>query len=147
MRRISILLIALTACVPGNDPVTVDETPELEQRAAWQAAITGLAAFPAVRGTTQLADFGPYFDAQITLTSATASTTYQWRIFPGTCAAPGATQFGPNQAYPNLVTNAAGAAQLSRTISGPLNLTGAYNVRVSTVAAPVTIVACGDLAH
>ena len=147
MRKIVILAVVLAGCVPGNDPVTVTEPGQLEQRASWQAAITGVAAFANVRGTTQLADFGPYFDAQMSITSAAPSTSYQWRIFPGTCAAPGATQFGPAQAYPNLVTNAAGSATIARTISGPLNLTGAYNVRVSTVATPVTIVACGNLAH
>ncbi len=109
--------------------------------------MVGVGTFAAVRGSAQIADYGPYFDMQISVTSAAASATYQWRIFPGTCAAPGATQYGPAQAYPNLVTNASGAAQAARTISGPLTLTATYNVRVSTVAAPVTVVACGNLTH
>jgi hypothetical protein len=100
-----------------------------------------------VSGTTAIADFGPYFDLQLDIANAAPSTVYSWRIFPGTCAAPGATQFGPVQAYPNLTSNSAGTVQIKRTLSGPLNLNGAYNVRVSTVAAPVRIAACGDLRH
>ena len=141
------LVSGLAACVPSNDPVVVTDSPELEQRATWQATLAGTAAFPAVTGSTQIADFGPYFNATIAVSGASAASAYQWRIFPGTCAAPGTTQFGPVQAYPNITTNASGAAELTRTIAGPLDLAGAYNVRVSTVATPVRIVACGDLAR
>ena len=141
------MLAGLAACVPENDPVVVTDSPDLEQRAAWQATLAGTAAFPAVAGSAQIADFGPYFDATLSFSGASPTTAYQWRIFPGTCATPGATQFGPVQAYPNVTTNASGAAQLTRTISGPLDLAGAYNVRVSTVATPVRIVACGNLAR
>lgn len=140
------LLSGLAACVPSDDPIVVTES-ELELRATWQATLAGAVAFPAVTGSTQIADFGPYFNTTFTLSGASAATSYQWRIFPGTCAAPGTTQFGPAQAYPNITTNASGAAELTRTIAGPLDLAAAYNVRVSTVATPVRIVACGDLAR
>jgi hypothetical protein len=138
-------LSVLTAC--SDDPVVVTDAPRLNERAHWQAALTGTAAFPAVRGTATIADYSSYFDLQIAITSAAATTPYQWRLYPGTCAAPEAVFYGPVQAYPNLLTNASGAAQLSRTIVGPLNLTGSYNIRVSTVATPVSIVACGNLQH
>jgi hypothetical protein len=130
----------LPGCESAQDPVVVTDAPELQQRAAWQANLSGIAA-----GTVQIADYGPYFNLQLTL-NASPSTSYQWRIYLGTCAAPG-VQFGPNQAYPNLLTSGSGAAQLMRTISGPLLLEGSYNVRISTVASPVTIVACGNLQH
>jgi hypothetical protein len=149
MRKIMSLvaLLGLISCGPDNDPVTVTTPGNLTQRAMWQASLVGVGNFAAVRGTTQAADYGPYFDMTISVTNATAGATLQWRIFPGTCAAPGATQYGPAQAYPNLVIAAGGTATVTRTISGPLTLEGTYNVRVSTVAAPVTIVACGNLTH
>src|SRR5262245_51101752 len=139
--------LALVAACESNDPVVVTRSPVLPERAHWQATLTGTAAFPAVRGATEIKDFGPYFDLQISVNSAAATTQYQWRLFPGTCTTPGATFYGPVQAYPNLLTNATGAAQQSRTIVGPLNLTGAYNIRVSTTTTPVSIVACGNLQH
>jgi hypothetical protein len=148
MRNIAgaLALLGLLACVPENDPVTVSEAGDLTQRATWSASLTALPTFT-VSGTTAIADFGPYFDLQLDIANAAPSTAYSWRIFPGTCAAPGATQFGPVQAYPNLTSNAAGVVQVKRTLSGPLNLSATYNIRVSTVATPVRIVACGDLKH
>ena len=149
MRRIMSLvaLLGVISCSSDNEPVTVNTPGNLTQRATWQSSLVGVGNFAAVRGTTQAADYGPYFDMQISLTNATAGATYQWRIFPGTCAAPGATQYGPAQAYPNMVIAAGGTAAVTRTISGPLTLSASYNVRVSTVAAPVTIVACGNFTH
>ncbi len=147
MRRIIPLLalLGLVTCNLADDPVVVDGPAPLAQRALWRGSLTGQPGFTTVAGTSEAADFGPYFNMQIAVTNASPATSYQWRIYPGTCAAPGATQFGPVQAYPNLLTNASGSVQLARTISGPLNLDGAYNVRVSTVATPVRVVACGDL--
>src|SRR5262245_20247013 len=132
-RALRLAALALLAACGSNDPVVVTQTPVLPERAHWQATLTGTAAFPAVRGTTEIKDYGPYFDLQIAVNSAAAATQYQWRLFPGTCATPGPTFYGPSQAYPNLLTNATGTAQTSRTIAGPLSLTGTYNIRVSTI--------------
>jgi len=147
MRKVvpMLALLLLVGCKLADDPVVVNQTPALAQRAMWRGNLTGQTGFTAVGGTAEAADYGPYFNMQIAISNAAPATSYQWRIYPGTCAAPGATQFGPVQAYPNLVTGANGSAQLTRTISGPLDLTAAYNVRVSTVATPVRIVACGNL--
>src|SRR5262245_32674202 len=77
--------LALVAACESNDPVVVTRSPVLPERAHWQAALTGTAAFPAVRGATEIKDFGPYFDLQISVNSAAATTLYQWRLYPGTC--------------------------------------------------------------
>jgi hypothetical protein len=137
----ALLVAALSACTAPEEAAVVTGPGGLNLRATWQANLSG-----AANGSGQLADYGAYFDAELTFSGGAAGTAYQWRIFNGTCAAPG-LQFGPNQAYPNVTTNGSGTAQVERTVSGPLNLTAPYNVRVSTVAAPVTIVACGDLQH
>ena len=149
MRKFIVAMtIALSACLPENDPVSVTEPGDLELRTTWQASVVGRPALPNARGTLQLADFGPYFDAQLSVTAAAASTTYAWRIWPGTCAAPvGTVQYGPTQAYPNFTTNASGAATVTRTIAGPLNLSGVYHIRVTPSTAATTILACGDLQH
>ena len=144
---VAIALVAL-ACAPDNDPVTVTEPGDLDVRATWQANVVGRPPLPNARATAELADYGPYFDANLSLTAANASSTYAWRIWPGTCAAPvGTVQFGTVQAYPNITTNASGAASVTRTISGPLNLSGTYHIRIMPSNALTNIVACGDLQH
>ena len=143
----AVALLAI-ACAPENDPVTVTEPGDLDVRATWQANVVGRPALPNARATVQLEDYGAYFNTNLSLTAANASSTYAWRIWPGTCAAPvGTVQYGPVQAYPNITTNASGAASVTRTISGPLSLTGTYHVRVMPSNALTNIVACGDLQH
>src|SRR5688572_28694586 len=103
-----LVLLGLVGCKLADDPVTVESPPVLEQRAVWRASLAGQTGFTAVSGTVEATDFGPYFNLQIAVSNAAPATSYVWRIYPGTCAAPGATQFGPVQAYPNLLTSASG---------------------------------------
>jgi hypothetical protein len=149
MKKIIVAVaLAVCACTPENEAFTVTEPGDIDQRATWQANVVGRPALPNARGTVQLADYGAYFNANLSLTSANPSSTYAWRIWPGTCAAPvGTVQYGPVQAYPNVTTNSSGAASVTRTISGPLNLSGTYHVRVMPSNALTNIVACGDLQH
>ena len=149
MKKIIVAIAVVAfACAPENDPVTVTEPGDLDVRATWQANVVGRPALPNARATTQLVDYGPYFNASLSVTAANPSSTYAWRIWPGTCATPvGTLQYGPVQAYPNFTTNSSGAASVTRTISGPLNLSGTYHVRIMPSNALTNIVACGDLQH
>lgn len=148
MRKLNPLwvLLCAAACDLSQDPVVVEEAPNLEQRAVWTATLTGTPNYSGVNGTVTIRDFGSYLEAEASITGAPPGMALQWRIYNGTCAQP-AAQFGPNQAYPNLTTDGAGAVSITRTLAGGLLLDWQYNVRVSTVATPVRIVACGDLQH
>jgi hypothetical protein len=137
------------ACDSENDPVVVNDTPPVTMRAAWQAALAATPVWPSLAGTAQVSDFGPYFIIEMGITGARPATVYSWRIYRGTCASVvvAADQHSSVQAYPNLTTDANGAVSVSRTISGPLDLSAQYHIRVSTVAAPIAVVGCGSLAR
>jgi hypothetical protein len=109
-------------------------------RANWSATIAALGT-AAPSGTLTIAEFlGSHFDATTSITGGRPNTAYQWRIFRGDCAtntaaanatAPtGLLLYGTIQAYPDLTTNATGAATISRAMAGALDSLTAYSVRV-----------------
>jgi hypothetical protein len=99
-----------------------------------------------VSGTLQIQEFRAYYEASVSITNAPANDTINWRIYPGTCATPGTTVVGnSNQAFTPLVTNASGAASLSRTMAGALVGSDVYNVRIMTGTNINTTIACGAL--
>jgi len=137
-----LVLAGVAACSLAEDAVTITEAPDLEQSAVWNGSLTG--SNGGISGTATIAEYRAYFNASVTLAGAAANTAYQWRIFAGTCATPGA-QFGPAQAYPDVTTNGSGAASIERLLAGALIAESEYNVRFSTVATTPVIVACGNL--
>ena len=153
------LVAPLAACDEGN-PAEVRDTPQtFPLRANWSASAAPVN--PAtVRATLAVKEYlGFRMEATLSLTGA-PNTAYQWRIFRGDCAttavaanntAPtGLLLFSTVQAYPNVTTNASGAATVTTTIAGALDSLTAYSVRVrvaqtSTAWNGTSPVACGNL--
>ena len=155
------LIVALAAC-EGRSPAEVRrKAEEFPLRATWTAAVTPIGSATLQTSLTIREYFGSHMEAVVNVTGGAPNASYQWRIFRGgdcsvNVAATNATSgnglflFATIQSYPDLVTDATGAATLTRTIAGSLDPLGAYSVRIrpaqqATNWNGLTPVACGNL--
>ena len=138
--RGAVLLLTLAACELSTEAETRDAGTEFPLRANWAATIAPVGTAN-VRGNLAIAEYlGSHFDATASITGGAPNTAYQWRIFRGDCAtttaAPNAQSptglwlYATIQAYPDLTTNATGAASINRAMAGALDSLTAYSVRV-----------------
>jgi hypothetical protein len=139
-----VIIAGLVACSLAEDATEITTAPDLEQTAVWNGSVAGSGNTAAIAGTATITEYNAYFTAELTVTGAPANVTYQWRIFSGTCTALG-TQFGPNQAYPNLVMSGSGGASITRLLAGALVAGDAYSLVLRTNATNPVVVACGNL--
>lgn len=142
MRRFMwpVLALSVAACDLSTEPELRNQANQFELRAQWQASITGIGT-STISGTVQLQEYrGSTVDATASLGGALASRAYQWRIFRGTCSSTLVTadRYSTDQAYPHIVTNAAGTGTVARLMAGALDSTGTYHVRIRL--APATVV-------
>jgi hypothetical protein len=136
----ALLLAIMAACELSTEPEVRENATEFPLRANWSATLAPVGT-AAVIGNLTIAEYlGSHFDATASITGGRANTAYQWRIFRGDCAtntaAPNAQSptglllYGTIQAYPDLTTDASGAATVSRAMAGALDSLTAYSVRV-----------------
>jgi hypothetical protein len=164
IRRLSLflaLVLTLAACdKPGPAEVRSDGE-EFPLRATWSAAVTPVGSATIQASLTINENLGSHMQAVVNVTGGAPNATYQWRIYRGgncsvnvaatsNTAGDGLVIFATTQSYPDLVTNASGAATMTRTIAGSLDPLGAYSVRVrvaqsSTNWNGVNPIACGNL--
>jgi hypothetical protein len=146
------LMLALTACNDSKlTDVVVDEAQNLPVRATWLSTLGAIGPAPQAAGTLKLDEYGSYMLLETSLQGLHVDSTYQWRLFFGTCAAR-ISNFGPNAnppAYRPFIAGPGGAARSEATVAGRLKADSAYHVRVFIPrTAPVvdtTFYACGDL--
>ena len=152
-------LFALAACELSNPAEVRTDPAQFVLRANWTASATPVGTGP-VRATVSIKQYhGFRLSTSLQFTGA-PGTTYQWRIYRGNCAtttvavnntAPtGLLVFATLQSYPDVVTDAAGTATVSRDVAGLLDSLKAYSVRVrvaqaSTAWNGTSPVSCGDL--
>jgi hypothetical protein len=148
-----LVLVGLAACDLSQEPELREQSNELELLSEWSASIGGVGS-STITGTTSVRVYGSYSEAEISISGALPSRSYQWRIFRGSCAATAAADLGLHatiQSYPDLVTNAAGSASTSRLLGGALNSpAGLYSVRLRLAVSATnwngtSPLACGDL--
>jgi hypothetical protein len=148
---ILLVLLGLAACDLSQEPEVRTNGNDLEQIGAWSATVAPVQS-AALRGTLNVREFGSYSEVEVSITDGAPSTSYQWRIFRGTCAVTTPlTLHSTIQAYPDLVTNGSGQAAAQRQLGGSLSWpTGEYSLRIR-VATSLTNwngtspIACGDL--
>jgi hypothetical protein len=141
------LLVALAlACeLNSTEPETRESANTLDLRGEWQAVLAPIATSQ-VTASLQVREYRAYYDAALSMTGGLPNNTYNWRIFPGSCANPGATVFGSSvQAFVPLVTDGSGAANLTRLMAGAFDSTAMCNIRIMTGTAVNTTVSCGEL--
>jgi hypothetical protein len=157
------LLAAAVAAVVGCDdpnPAEVRTSADAFPLAStWGATVSpvGTSTVRATLGVKQYLGF--HMDATIAVTGA-PNATYQWRIFKGDCsvnvaatsntANNGLVLFETIQSYPDVTTNASGAATMVRTVAGALDSLSAYSVRLRASQSATnwngtSPIACGDL--
>jgi hypothetical protein len=154
-RRIWVLTLLAMTGVAACDLTDVDEVVRTQAQqyplqATWTASLTPLpgVAGAQVSGNLTMGDYKTYYDGQIALSGGLPNTTYNWRIYLGTCDATTTTiAGGTTGAFPALVTNAAGAASATRQFPSFMSLrqVQSYNVRILTGTALATTIACGAL--
>lgn len=150
---------ALAACELSNPAEVRTNAETFPLGSNWSASATPVGT-GAVRATLSIKQYLGYrLGTTLQFTGAPA-TTYQWRIFRGDCAttavavnntAPtGLLLFATVLSYPDVVTDAAGTATVTRDVAGLLDSLKTYSVRVrvaqtSTAWNGTSPVACGDL--
>jgi hypothetical protein len=164
MHRVSALLALVLASAACDKPAPAEvraDGEEFSVRANWSAAVvpTGTATLQASITITEY--FGSRLEAVVNVTGGAPNTSYQWRIYRfGDCSVNvagtsntsgnGIRLFATVESYPDLVTDATGAATLTRTIAGTFDPLGAYSVRVrpsqsATNWNGLSPIACGNL--
>lgn len=154
--------VALAACVEGNPAEVREDAPTFPVRASWNASAAPVGS-AALRATLAVREYlGSRLEVTLSLTGGAPNTAYQWRIVRGDCAttaqatnatAPtGLWTFATAESYPNVTTDASGAATITRAIAGALDSVTAYSVRVrvaptTTTWHGTTPLACGNLAR
>jgi hypothetical protein len=161
LAQILLLVLGLAACDLSTEADSRDSGDEFPVRANWSASVAPVGT-ATVRGTLAIEEFlGSRFIANTSITGGRPNTAYQWRLFRGDCAttevaanntAPtGLLLYGTVQAYPDLTTDATGAASVNdRAMAGALDSLTAYSMRVRVAAASTnwngtSPVACGNL--
>jgi hypothetical protein len=145
------LALALTAC--KDDTLTdyvVSEAQKLPVKASWAAALGTIGPTAQAGGTLELDEYGSYMLLEVAVQGLHADSTYQWRLFFGTCSDRIAS-FGPNAsppAYRPFTADASGAATSEATVAGRLKTDSTYSARVfipRTNPTDTTFYACGNL--
>lgn len=148
-----VVALSLAACDLSHEPEVRSQPNQLAQIGQWSATINPVGT-GTVRGSLTVREFGSYAEAEVSLTGGLPTRAYQWRIFRGSCAATAAAELGLHaaiQSYPDLVTNASGAASATPLLGGALNSpAGVYSIRVrlgqsTTNWNGTSPIACGDL--
>lgn len=164
MQRLPFLLLLATAvgaaaCAGDTPAEVINKAPEFPVTATWNAAATPVGTSTVSGALTIQQHLGSRMDASFSITGAPSSTTYQWRIFSGTCAdsvpvsdtvPSGIKLFATVQSYPDITVDASGTGSAAPTIAGYLDSLTAYSVRVrpsqkSTNWDGTKPIACGDM--
>jgi hypothetical protein len=156
--RVLVLGLVLGACAENPAEVRSDgESFPLLANWNSSAAPIGTSGVSATLTAKQFAGFRIELDLAVT---AAPSKTYQWRIFRGNCATTvvaannqdpnGLLLFATVQSYPDVATNDAGTAALSREVAGSLDSLKAYSVRFRASQSATnwngtSPIACGNL--
>jgi hypothetical protein len=149
------LLLALAACTDEalTDYVVTDGA-DLPVKATWNATLSAIGPRPQAAGTLKLDEYGSYMLLALTEQGLHPDSTYQWRLYFGTCAAR-IVAHGPNAsppAYRPFTADASGAGSSEATVMSRLKADSLYSIRVfiprtisQTQPLDTTWYSCGNL--
>ena len=147
------LLLALAACQDESlTDYIVTDGADLPVKATWSSTLAPLGtAAPQAAGTLQLREYGSFMQLELAAQGLLRDSTYQWRLFFGTCAAR-ISNHGPNSgnpAYRPFTANASGAGTSEATVMSRLKADSTYSLRIfiprTTPTTDTTFYACGNL--
>jgi hypothetical protein len=159
-RLVSLLALSFAGAACNENPAEVrSNATQFPLRATWNASALPVGT-STVRATLSVKQYDGFrMDASLTVTGA-AGATYQWRIFRGDCATSvaatantdpnGVLLFETIQSYPDVTTNSAGTATITRVVAGSLDSLTTYSVRLRAAQTAtnwngLSPISCGNL--